>query len=1107
MRLVLALALLLTLSSGADEVWDRILEGRPGLVSRQKRSLTTLDRALLAQAEGDVGEAWRLVRQLESEYQPGTQPAEFFWLRAQLLGTQQWALTAQNLRGVLETTRSDELRLLALLAQAEGLTQQKHGEEARQAWLQAAQLANRLPSSPARPWRVHLGLFQARQHLSQRQTAEALGVLAVTRGQASWPALASMVELQLAQAHAQLADWAASSRHYENALQLARQAPEPALIEGICGLWVEQQVQRSTDQASVERCLQALRRAQRWYSGRAKIAVLSQKARLEAQALDRIEVALVTLEQAISLSSPGKGRAWLLAEGFLLCPPGRRLERRQFLTRLHNELESLGPLQPEDPVSKRLPRFGIWAAIAETYLPAEPERAEETFALAYQQSQDRHARLRVLGFQLGRYLQAGQVSRARRGMNQLLELVHAGPIDETTLSVVRSQILELNRGSRHVNRLLFRDEIHTPPESPISVLLKQLLSQETIFQRLEQDILDQIRQAQTPQDSCRAYLARAQLLSAQNRGLEAALATLRLREVAQQGELPLQEALAERMLAEMRWTLGLYRLALEGIARAEQLYASSGNPGDQVQAQECRLLRAYFLLKTHKVDEALELCTTGTGPWFCFLEGRCFLEKGDLARAEQALSRCHFEEELSEIARLAYLARVSSDPQPYFQEALSRAQKVGSISGRDLGLDWAAWLRSQGQEERANQVEAETRTWMNQFLAEYPPEIRERLLDQPLTQKLFGLTSATTEVVPTPRESRRTFLAQLNQVRQRYPRMDNELPVSATDLVSLQESIPANRVLLQYFAGESDLYIMRIDQQGCRLEHLAVEKAGLVESVQQIRQALSRRQNPPDLAARRLYLSLVRPLGDLKGKQVQVVPSGFLWYLPWDVLKDEEGRYLVESLEWSCVAPSELLRDRFQPATRSQESPQMVAFGGADPELPATAQEARFVASLFQQGRALVGEQASSQQLIQLAPQADVLHLATHSALHPSLNQIFIQLSDGAFRLEQIYGLKLKSDLLVVLSSCESALGQDDPGREVSSLATAFLASGASSVVATLWKVEDDSSEAFFRRFYPHWLRLGSISQALRQTRLDCLKDPDLQGPWGWGAYQLYGEP
>lgn len=53
----------------------------------------------------------------------------------------------------------------------------------------------------------------------------------------------------------------------------------------------------------------------------------------------------------------------------------------------------------------------------------------------------------------------------------------------------------------------------------------------------------------------------------------------------------------------------------------------------------------------------------------------------------------------------------------------------------------------------------------------------------------------------SPRESRRLFLAKLNDMRERYPDLDSTLAVPPGDLAALQEHLPQNRVLLQIFCG------------------------------------------------------------------------------------------------------------------------------------------------------------------------------------------------------------------------------------------------------------------------------------------------------------------
>ncbi|MBT9586282.1 CHAT domain-containing protein [bacterium] len=1099
--------MLLSLGCAADETWELLQQGRPGLARQRLKSPSLLQLAQIAQAEGDRGEAWRLVRQLETLYQPGQQPPEFFWLRALLLGNEQWNLAEQNVRGVLETSKSDVLRLQALCFLAQGLAQHDLSDKALECWLQAAHLASEMPAK-AGPWLVHLALSQARQQLHDGQPAQALNTLVAARGLARWPALEALVYLQLAEVEGQLADWPALARHCQSALRLARRAPEPWLVERVCAFWVDRQLARSSDLTSVHACLTSLRAAEKWFVGAAQLAVLSQQARLQSLGLNQTGAALATLDRAIERCPPDKREVWLLAERFRLTPRSQKTDRRRLLGQIQQDLAALGPLQPEDLVSQRLPRFGIWAALADTYLPEQPQKAEEYFQKSLESSLDRSSRLRVVSYQLQRYASQGALTYARKCVNNLLEMLRSAPLDQQSLAVVREQMVELNSGSRHLVRLLFTDDIHPPAESPIVVFLRQLLREEALQAQLDKDIYLQIRQAQNPQEACQAYLARAQLLLAQRRGPEAALAAEQMVQQARLGGFPLQQALGQRMLAEIRWAAALYPGAIDACTEAERLYAASGNAQDQQSALDCKLLRAYFLMRTGRPQEALLLCQQSKGPWFAFLGGRCQLELGHRAEAARAFASCIFEEELAEVARLVFLARCSDQPDSIYQKAYTLALKMDSVVVRDICLDWAARLRQSGQEQQASELENETRARLTRLFQEYPADTRDRLLDEPQTQRLFHSRHAPLQPETASRQSRRAFLASLNEVRQRYPRMDNELAISPADLVALQEVIPADRVLVQYFSGNADLYAMRVDSHGCQLIQLAVERTLLQEWVTQLRQALSRRQDLPELPARRLYLSLVASLGPgLEGKQIQVIPASFFYYLPWDVLKDLQGHYLVENLDWSCVAPSELLRTRFRADSSASTLPQLVALGGSNPALPATAEEARLVASLFAHSQALIGPEANSKELIRWAPKAELLHVATHSGLSRTLNQTYIELSDGPFSLEQVYGLNLLRGSRVVLSSCESALGQTDPGREVSSLATAFLAGGASTVVATLWRVEDNTSAAFFQRFYPHLLKLGSTSKALRQTRLDCLADPALRAPWGWGAYQLFGEP
>lgn len=1092
---VVLLVLLWTALAQADPFWIRLRQGRPHLARAALAHPTPMQMALLAYYEGNLGEAWQRLHGLEQSYAPGTQPPEFFWLRALLLQNDNWELAAKN----LEPLTHGPLRLEALLALAQGWCTQNPGQSQRY-WKEAVALAQS-QQDPAQC--VRLALTQARMQGLRGQWEEAQATLLTARAlsiSSCLPALTARIEKRRAESQTQLAQWDRFGPTCLSALQWARSSGESDEVESIAQLWVDQQLNRRSEEAGVQQCWQGLNQAQGWFQATARVALLRQRARLEALALNQRQRARETLGQALSLAPDPRWRLILMAERANLTEPSQKEARREALMDLMTALEQGPPLQAEDPLRKALPRYGCWAALGDTYLPESPEKAEECFEKARQQADGLSGRLEVLNFQLMRYNAAGALAWSRKTLGLLLQVISTQGLDRDASRILRSQMFALRSETRQLTRLLMTDEIRPAPEAPSMLVLTEMLRQTRLQSALEQEIYQRLRDAREPREKSEAYYARAELLLAQSRWGEALLALQRSLGAAQEGGWTLRQALALRSLADTDWLLGQGEAALEAVSQAEALYRSSANSRDQRSAQDCRLLKAYFLMRLGRYPEAMQ-SMSGESAWTHFLRGRCYLAQNQIEAARREFLESHFEEGLAEVGRLIFLARSSPAQESLtcYAQAFGLARHLGSLTVRDVALPWMARLRELGQEEQALQVQQEASQLLRALLQEYPGQVRERLLDLPETQRLLGPSLVQEE--SAPRHSRREFLARLNALQQRYPQLDSWLALSPSEMVAIQESLPAGRTLVQYFAADTDLYCMCLDAEECRVVQVAVERPLLEQWVKSLRQSLSQGQKPDREASRRLYAALVEPC-QWKTNQVQVIPNGFLWYLPWDVLQDNQGRYLVENLDLSCVSPAELVRSGFTPAEAAPVT-RVLAVGGVSPRLPATEQEARTVAGLFPEGKALLGTQASLGQLQSLAPQAQVLHFATHSALGADLNQSYIELADGPLRLEQIYGLTLRGGSLVVLSSCESALGQAQPGREVASLASAFLNSGAACVVATLWKVDDQDSAQFFARFYPYLRQGMSPAQALRRTRLDCLGE----SPGNWAAYQLIGGP
>jgi tetratricopeptide (TPR) repeat protein len=98
----------------------------------------------------------------------------------------------------------------------------------------------------------------------------------------------------------------------------------------------------------------------------------------------------------------------------------------------------------------------------------------------------------------------------------------------------------------------------------------------------------------------------------------------------------------------------------------------------------------------------------------------------------------------------------------------------------------------------------------------------------------------------------------------------------------------------------------------------------------------------------------------------------------------------------------------------------------------------------------------------------------------------------GILTGEAIAGLDLRRLDLAVLSACETGLGESASGEGVFGLQRAFHLGGCRTVVASLWKVDDEATAALMALFYHHlWAKGEPPLQALRHAQLDLLHHPD----------------
>jgi len=338
-------------------------------------------------------------------------------------------------------------------------------------------------------------------------------------------------------------------------------------------------------------------------------------------------------------------------------------------------------------------------------------------------------------------------------------------------------------------------------------------------------------------------------------------------------------------------------------------------------------------------------------------------------------------------------------------------------------------------------------------------------------------------------------------------------PVSPADLlpgeVLLYPLLLEDRIELLYAAGgDGERRYRRMTPDR------SINRTGIAALAQQMTASLSGESDDWEAASRALYAALIAPIaGQLKaGGTLVIVPDGPLRHISFAALMDGEGRFLMEQVQLAVVPALSFAA----PGTRDAE-PAIIAASlekamdlpvGRFIRLEGTAAEAEMAAG--RDGLLLTDfTRASLADALARRP-ATVLHLATHAAFNGRTERSFIVADGEAITLPELRAMLGANQLrgqglqLLVLSACETAVGDDD---QAMGLAGAAVEAGAASALASLWEVSDAGTAALMEAFYKHYRRGVGRARALQMAQVDLALEPG--GQWAdpgiWSAFTLVG--
>src|SRR5437016_1929142 len=255
----------------------------------------------------------------------------------------------------------------------------------------------------------------------------------------------------------------------------------------------------------------------------------------------------------------------------------------------------------------------------------------------------------------------------------------------------------------------------------------------------------------------------------------------------------------------------------------------------------------------------------------------------------------------------------------------------------------------------------------------------------------------------------------------------------------------------------------------------------------------------------KLYEMLIRPVeAFLADAAVLVfVPFDFLHYVPFHALFDGTA-YLADRFIIS-YAPTATIHRLFTGRERRCTDGAALLIGVPDEAAPLIAEEIDSIQSVLPEARSFVGPGATKECLNREIQTAGIIHIASHATFRPD-NPMFssLQLHDAAINFFDIYNLRTSASL-VTLSGCGTGLSNVVAGDELLGLIRGFLYAGATSVVLSLWDVNDRTTADLMKSFYRYLAAGATKGQSLRSAMLS-VRD-EHPHPYYWAPFLLMGNP
>lgn len=389
------------------------------------------------------------------------------------------------------------------------------------------------------------------------------------------------------------------------------------------------------------------------------------------------------------------------------------------------------------------------------------------------------------------------------------------------------------------------------------------------------------------------------------------------------------------------------------------------------------------------------------------------------------------------------------------------------------------------------------------------------------------------------------YLNFINNTVKQYPELADYFKSSVNPKTFMRNKnlIPDDVAVLAYLMGSAQLYIFVATKKSVTAKVVEIGRDALEKKVVQFYRYLKDSQIPAAIGdldpktfkpanadmeleyesqilpylkvSNELYAALIEPVQEeLQGKKIlSIIPYGKLYYVPFEVLiknsNTDFGGFLSE--DFDCFYTSSL--DVFSAICDAQNGAmKLVAFGNPDNTLDNAEKEAKSLKSIYSDAMVYASKDATIDKVESITAPFNAIHFATHGNMDytdPAKSYLTMAPKpgekEGKLTIEVINTLSnLQCFNLVTLSACKTAVSDELIQGWYVNPANAFFEVGVQTVIASLWKVDDEATFELMKLFYENLKTMNKI-EALRNAKKTLSQNPKFAYPYYWAGFILVG--